>query len=512
MTEVTAVLYRWVRGDTQRAIARSLDVSRNTVRSLIGYAKKYSLSKGDTDETKLIEISQKISEERIQCCQRNRPTDEKLEPYKAQIEQWLAMPYMTIKQIWRLLQEQSPTIQIGRSSLHRYIKRHFELTPVNSTMVIPTIAGHQAQVDFGYVGLMHCPIAKKNKKAYAFVMTLSHSRHRFVCIVFRQDTVTWVDCHRRAFEFFGGVPHTILLDNLKAGVLKPDIYDPTINRAYAECERHYGFAADPAKVRTPEHKGKVERSITIVKQQVISGREHKDIHSANDYALYWSREVICNEITRTTGETPKARFERDDKPALLPLPDKPFECPAWSEGKVFRDQHVTYRGSFYSLPESAVGKNVLIRATLTTVRFYYKEALIKTHPIATEKGTWRTDIADLSAHAQYYLENTPEVCIKNAEAIGPSTHQVIKATLHRHTNTQQRKAQAILRLAESYGDERLEAACHRALTFDSTEYRTLQNILEQELDKKSSTDSPQYDLAELSEGAFLREPDEFMIH
>lgn len=103
-------------------------------------------------------------------------------------------------------------------------------------------------------------------------MTLSYSRHKFVRFVFRQDIDTWLDCHERAFAFFGGVPQRIILDNLKSGVIKPDIYDPTLNRAYADMERHFGFVADPARVRTPKHKGKVERAVPIVRKHLLAGR------------------------------------------------------------------------------------------------------------------------------------------------------------------------------------------------------------------------------------------------
>lgn len=512
MTEITAVLYRWVKGASQREIYRSLGLSRNTVRSLVEGAKKQGLTVGEQDEDKILSVSHKLIDARTLHRARNRPTEEKLKPFHEQIEKWLAMPYITIKQIWRLLHEQNPPVEIGVTSLHRYVNQHFQESKINVTVPLSTIAGEQAQVDFGYVGLMKDPVSGKMRKTQAFAMTLSHSRLRFVYFVFRQDTATWIDCHRRAFEFFDGVPKTILLDNLKAGVLKADLYDPTLNRAYAECERHYGFTADPAKVRTPEHKGKVERSITIIKQQVVAARDHDDIHNANAYAEDWALNIIAHVVTRTTGETPMVRFERDDKPALLPLPDKPFECPTWSEAKVGRDQHVTFKGSFYSVSEKYVGKTVSIRATLSVVRLYYQHNIIKIHAVATHKGQWQTDMADLNKAAQHYLKNTPALCISKAEVIGQATHQLVQSVLEKSTTSKLRKAQAILRLAETYGNTRLEAACHRALAFDTTEYSALQNILSQKLDKKALVSEPSLSTAELSEGAFLRNPNEFTVH
>src|SRR3990167_1043845 len=168
------------------------------------------------------------------------------------------------------------------TSFLKLVPLHFaELVRATSTVHLEIEAGQQAQVDFGYVGLMKDPISGKMHKAWAFIMTLSYSRYRFVRFVFRQDIKTWIDCHIRAFNFYGCVPKTVLLDNLKSGILKPDIYDPTINRTYAELERYYGFIADPAKVRIARHKGRVERSVSICRQQILAGRIFKDIEEAN---------------------------------------------------------------------------------------------------------------------------------------------------------------------------------------------------------------------------------------
>ena len=132
-------------------------------------------------------------------------------------------------------------------------------------------------MDFGRTGFLYDPITQKERKSWAFIMSLSYSRHRFVRFVFSMDSPTWIDCHMRAFAFFGGVPATVVLDNLKSGVLKADIYDPTLNLAYADLERHYGFVADPAKVRSPKLKGKVERVVPVVRQHLLAGRSFKDL-------------------------------------------------------------------------------------------------------------------------------------------------------------------------------------------------------------------------------------------
>ena len=153
---------------------------------------------------------------------------------------------MTAKQVMRLLVERH-ALKVSYASVLRYIGDEFNLGKPEATVRLETEPGEEAQVDFGYVGRMRDPESGKDpRKTWCFVMTLSHSRHRFVRFVFRQDSPTWIDCHIRAFEFFHGVVKWVIMDNLKSGVVKPDLYDPRIHRAYANLERHYEFAADPA--------------------------------------------------------------------------------------------------------------------------------------------------------------------------------------------------------------------------------------------------------------------------
>ncbi|OPY85867.1 MAG: Integrase core domain protein [Syntrophorhabdus sp. PtaU1.Bin153] len=200
-----------------------------------------------------------------------RPALDLVAQYKSEIEELLKDDDMTGKQVWRLLKE-THGIDVGCTTIKRYLRAEFSFGRPAVTVRIETSPGEEAQVDFGYAGLMHDPETQRKRKTWAFIMTLFSSRHKFVRFVFRQDIPTWLDCHERAFSFYRGVPKRIILDNLKSGVVKPDTYDPTINRAYADMGRRYGFVADPAKVRMPEHKGKVERAVPIVRKHLLAGR------------------------------------------------------------------------------------------------------------------------------------------------------------------------------------------------------------------------------------------------
>lgn len=504
MIEVKEILYRWCQGMGKKALARSLGISRNTIREILNQALGLGLQK-DSSIAELDIVVEKLQEARSRKRDNSHSIQMKLISYHDQIKSWLEIPYMTITQMVRLMAELGETI--SETSMRTYVRTHFDKKS-KTTVHLVTIPGQQAQVDFGYVGLMKDPVLNKMRKTYAFIMTLSHSRHRFVRFVFRQDTKTWIDCHMRAFHFFNGVPHTILLDNLKSGVIKPDIYDPILNRAYGDLEKHYGFVIDPAKVREAKHKGKVERSVAIARQQIIAGRDYASIDSANVYALIWCKDEIAHRVTRTTGKTPWDLFTHEDHPALKPLPSVEFESPVWQQGIVHKDQHIVFDRSFYSVPFQYVEQTVWIRATQKVVQIFLDIKLIKTHVRANEKGQWITDQFDYPESARIFLEQDELYCLAKGREVGNATDEFITLILTPPSLTHRRKAQAVLRLAEKYGAERLEAACRRAIAFGNLEYKSLENILEKKLDK-ASLEPVTLPMVKSDKGVFLREPREF---
>lgn len=510
MTEITEILYAWQKGVSERKIVKLTGTSRNTIRKIIQKAIKLGLAREPCEESTLLRVSGDIERQLQNYPQPTRPTaQQQLKAYHDLIEAWWKEPYMTMRQVWRLLLEKDPSLRVSESSCQRYIKQCFPVEKKKSVIVLHTPPAQQAQVDFGYVGMMKEASTGKMRRAYAFVMTLSYSRHRFVRFVFKQDTATWITCHIEAFKFFGGVPQTVLLDNLKAGVVKADRYDPIVNRSYAECARYYGFVVDPAKVRTPTHKGKVERSIPLVRQQVIAGRGYASIDKANAYARHWCANEIAHHVTRTTGETPHQRFIRDEQQALRALPDLPYEVSIWQESQVGQDQHITFQGSFYSLPAAYINKRVWIKATPNLLMIYDQGQLIKTYRRALRQGLWCTDPSDLPESSRHYLDQTPGVCLTRAQAIGEATYQVIYEVLERMSTSRLRKAQGILRLAERHSPQRLEQACAYTLSFGPTTFKALKSIIQHNLDQVQPSTEPSVDPEQLKQGAFLRDPSEF---
>src|SRR6266508_1842542 len=185
--------------------------------------------------------------------------------------------------IWQRLQEDHHFAG-SLSAVYRFLHRHTP-TAVRATVRVETAPGEEAQVDFGSAGRLLDPETGKLRKAWAFVMTLSWSRHQYVEFVWDQRVSTWLTLHRHAFENFGGVPKRIKLDNLKAAITKACIDDPQVQQAYRECAEHYGFLIDPCRPRTPEHKGKVERGVKYVKRNFIGGRTPTALPQANQDVL-----------------------------------------------------------------------------------------------------------------------------------------------------------------------------------------------------------------------------------
>lgn len=262
MKEIMEAIYQWHQGISIRRIRDSLGIERRTIKNYLTILESLGIRRGSPlpEPTQLAEMLKANLGSRGSALT-SAPAQKAIDAFHSQIAQWMEEEDMTAKQVWRLLKEKG--LDVGYTSIKRYFRLEFPSRKKGVTVRLEVSPGHQAQVDFGYAGLMNDPETGKLRRTWVFIMIHASSRYPFVRFVFNQDQINWVDCHCRAFEFFSGVPATVVLDNLKAGVIKPDIYDPTINRAYSECERYYGFVADPAKSRSPKLKTHLSTGLAI---------------------------------------------------------------------------------------------------------------------------------------------------------------------------------------------------------------------------------------------------------
>lgn len=249
--------------------------------------------------------------------------------------------------------------------MRRWIATHFAEEVARERVTVPrgpVDAGSEAQIDYGRLGMWFDPATARRVAVWAFVMVLAFSRHLFVRPVIRMDQTAWCACHVAAFEFFDGVPARLVCDNLRTGVDKPDLYDPQINRSYAELASHYATLVDPARARKPKDKPRVERPMTYVRDSFWKGREFDSLAQMQQAAVTWSTEVAGLRYLRALeGAQPLRMFEAVEQQALIALPPRAFELTSWSIGTVGVDTHLKVGKALYSVPWRLIG-NACTRA------------------------------------------------------------------------------------------------------------------------------------------------------
>ena len=395
------------------------------------------------------------------------------------------------------------------SALYRFLH---QLTPPRpyATVRVEREPGEEAQLDFGYAGRMLDPQTGALRKTWAFVMTLAWSRHQYVEFVFDQTIATWILLHRHALEFFGGVPKRLVIDNLKAGITQACWDDPQVQPTYRECAEHYGFLIAPCRPATPEHKGKVEQGgVHYLKRNFLGGRTPTTITQANADVLRWCRTTAGERIHGTTKQQPRLQFETVEQAQLKPLPAIPYDLALWKEAKLHRDCHIVFENAFYSAPFRLIGQRLRVRGGSREVRIYTQAyELVATHPRAQQPGERHTHPDHLPPEKLPGLLLTRASCLATAQEIGPSTAEVVQGWLDDAVVDRLPTVGRLLRLREGAGDERLEAACARALRYDDHSYTTIKRILREGLE---AVETPQ-PLAPAPAKTFVRSAAELLGH
>lgn len=409
-----------------------------------------------------------------------------VEPYR-EIVSTLYRQQVAGTAIWHRLRERG--YRGGLSSVYRFLRQldrleHRDPAGKLVTVRIEREPGSEAQVDFGYAGLLVDPTSGALRKAWAFVMVLAYSRHQYVEFVFDQKLPTWIALHAHAFAFFGGVPGRVVLDNLKAGITRACFDDPQIQSTYRECAEHYGFLLAPCAPRTPEHKGKVEQGgVHYVKQNFLGGRPPTTLTQANADVLAWCRTTAGQRRHGTTKAAPLERFEQVERERLVPLPPTPYDLAIWKSVKLHRDGYVVFDQAFYSAPYRLVGQTLRVRGGSQQVRLYTGDyTLVATHPRAEHPGERFTHPDHLPPAKAPGVLWTRTTCRALAAEVGPATTELVTTLLDDHVVDRHPRVVRILRLRSQVGDGRLEAACARLLAFGDLRYVTLKRVLEQGLD------------------------------
>lgn len=415
-----------------------------------------------------------------------------VEPWRADVEKMLERGAQARAIYDRLRLDHKDEFGCSESAVKRFCARLREekgIAPEDVAIPVETLPGKVAQVDFGYVGKMYDPERGTRRKAWVFVMTLGFSRRPFACLTFDQKIETWLTCHILAFEHFGGVPETIVPDNLKSAVIRcafgvDDNDDDALNRSYRELARHYGFTIDPTPPSDPRKKGKVESDVKYVKRNFFLPRDLDEMGPDRVRAelSHWLTEIADVRVHGATRERPIDRFEREEKGALKPLPPVRFESVVWKQAKVHPDSHVVFDKRMYSVPFELIGKRVWIRATPTTVVVYANDERVATHS-RRSKGYRSTNDHHLPEHRASRRHRSRDFWEQRARHIGPETERLVAAVFDSEdVASKLRVAQSIVTHLEQFPTGRANAASRRALHFGNLTYGGIKDILRQGLD------------------------------
>jgi transposase len=482
MNHLRDLIRRLRAGESERRIARDMRISRPTVHKYHELAKQQGYLEKDAvipnDET-----LQKVLGPGPQPPQ----IASSLEPY-GEVVETLRKQEVEMVAIWQRLRDNYGYTG-SYSAVRRYVA-HLVPEPVEAYSRVHTPAGEELQVDFGTVGPLFDPASGRIRTAYAFVATLCYSRHQYAELVFDQKVITWIGLHRRALEYFGGVPRRVVPDNLKAAVVKALVHDSILGEAYRQMALHYGFLISPTRPYTPRHKGKVENGVHYVQRNFMAGQEFADIHCANRHLKNWIRDVAGVRDHGTTHQAPLSLFKEVEQAALQGLPIEPFSLCEVRTAKVHPDCHVVVSGSFYSAPYTYVGQKLDVYVRDRVVELYQGQKLVATHVRCQKPGQWQTRLEHYPEHKAAYLQRTPDFCRQVAARLGPAASTVVATLLSDRPLDRLRSVQAILKLEDTVGAQRLEDACARAIYYGDLRYRRIKDILNAALDREPLPGTP----------------------
>jgi transposase len=377
--------------------------------------------------------------------------------------------------------------------------------PVSSDdVVIPveTDPGDVAQVDFAYVGEVLDPASGVRRKAWVFVMTLGFSRHFFAWVVFDQSVATWLDLHVRAFAFFGGVPNTLVPDNLKAAVTRAAFgVDQNVEaqRDYRDLARHYGFVIDAAPPRSPKKKGKVERNIQFVEGFLESRDLSADVNSLNADLSRWNSEIAAVRVHGTTRRVPLRVFEDEERGTLHPLPHQPWVTKTWRLKEVASDAHVRFERRLYSVPWGLIGQKVMVEVTPGRLRVWQEGTLVAEHDRHGE-SLRSTTPGHLPSEREAYAKRSPDAWKERAAKLGSEVGEWANEQLTGPVS-RLRVVQATVLYLEVLPEGRAQEVCRRAREFGITKFGEIKRIVDLGMDRKRESEAA---IVDSTVGTFAR--------
>jgi transposase len=478
---------KWVLGLSDRQVAASLKIAHSTVGEYLKRAEQAGLDWEQAQELEEAELKARLFPPKPSGARR-RP-----EPDWEQIAKELKQKGVTRMLLWQEYLAEYPE-GYGYSQFCERFRRWAkgQETPV---MRRPKKVGEEAEVDYaGMTMPIIDPHTGEIRQAEIFVGVLSASGLIYAEAHDSQALPNWIRAHVRMFAFFGGVPRIIRPDNLKAGVSKANFYEPDLNPTYHELAVHYGTAVIPARVAKPKDKASGENAVQQVERWALAPLRKQRFFSVQDLNQAIRSRLSWLNDRHLMGQTQSRRelFEQIERQALQPLPDYPFEFLEVKQAKVHLDYHVSFKKHHYSVPHHYTRQTVLVRASERLVEIYCSEKRIACH-LRCDHAGYSTKKEHMPANHRWYLEWSPERFTQWASQIGPQAETLIREVLasRRHPEQAYRACLGILKLADTSGKKRLEAACGLALASNAISYKAVKRLLETKKDVLEASSQPE---------------------
>jgi transposase len=400
------------------------------------------------------------------------PSASACEPHREAIELGLSKG-RNAKAIWQDLVDSSGFAG-GYQSVKRFVRRLLGKQSPEARAVIETAPGEEAQVDYGSGPMVRDSHSGKYRRTRLFVLTLGYSRKAVRLLVFRSSSQLWAELHEKAFRRLGGATRVVVLDNLREGVLLPDIYYPTLNPLYRDVLAHYGSVALACRVRDPDRKGKVESGVGHAKKTPLKGQRFESLEEAQAYLDHWEERWADTRIHGTTKRQVAAMFA-EEKPALLPLPVEPFRYYQYGKRTVNLDGCVEVDAAYYSAPPGWIGRQVQVQWDLRHVRLLHPQTgeLLREH-LPQVRGKHRIKDEDRPKQTP---PGTQHLLLRAARA-GAHIGALCRAMHDEQGQVAVRRIQGVLALAKKHGPAAVEDACGVALEIGVSNYRFVRRYLE----------------------------------
>jgi transposase len=469
-------------GATDRAIARSVGVSRSTIALALertaaaGLTWPLPTTLGDAALEALLFAGAGAKPG----CRR------KSEPDWSQVHRELRRPGVTLLLLWEEYRAADPDgyrysrwCELYRDWECRLSPTMRQVHPAGERLFVD-YAGHTVEVVDAQTGEV---IA-----AQIFVAVMGASSYTYAEATLTQTLPDWIGSHVRALAFFGGVSRQLVPDNPKVGVTKANWYEPGLNRTYLDLATHYGAAILPTRPRKPRDKAKVEAGVLVVERWILARLRNRRFFALSELNAAIAELVAdLNRRPMRRLEVSRAQlFAELDRPALQPLPPEPFVYAEWRVRRVGLDYHVDIDGHYYSVPHRLIKQQIEARITARTIELFHKGERVAAHARGGARGRHTTVPEHMPSSHRRYAEWTLERLRREAAATGPSTHQLVELILDSRPHPEQgfRACLGILRLARQYGRDRLEAACDRGLHIGARSYGSILSILKNGLDRR----------------------------